>query len=208
MIWLLEELSVEYNLVLYKRDKGHRAPPELLDVQQLGKSPVFVTADGRTIIERSAISAYILKTYDTAGKHAAVDWIKDEILNSYAGASMGPLTTVELLFDLAARHTPWPLVYLARVFRKGIQNNFTTAEFKKSMIYLEGELGDNEWFNGKEFGRADIMLNFPLDYVYARYWVDLEEDYPKLAAWRRRVWERPAWKRGIEKSNGYDLSVF
>jgi glutathione S-transferase len=208
MIWLLEELSVEYNLVLYERDKGHRAPPELLDVQQLGKSPVFVTADGRTIIERSAISAYILKTYDTAGKHAADDWIKDEILNSYAGASMGPLTTVELLFDLAARHTPWPLVYLARVFRKGIQKNFTTAEFKKSMTYLEGELGDNEWFNGKEFGRADIMLNFPLDYVYARNWVDLEKDYPKLAAWRRRVWERPAWKRGMEKGNGYDLSVF
>jgi glutathione S-transferase len=208
MVWLLEELNVEYNLVLYKRDKKHRAPPELLDVQQLGKSPVFVTADGRTIIERSAIVAYIIKTYDPSGKHAPEDWIKDEILNSYAGASLGPLITIELLFDLAAKHTPWPLVYIARAFRKGMQNNFTTAEFKKSMTFLEGELGDNEWFNGKEFGRADIMFNFPLDYVYMRNWVDLEKDYPKLEAWRKRVWERPAWKRGLEKCNGYDLAVF
>jgi glutathione S-transferase len=208
MIWLLEELSVEYNLVLYKRDKKHRAPAELLDVQQLGKSPVLVTAEGRTIIERSAIVAYIIKTYDTSGKHAPEDWIKDEILNSYAGASLGPLISIELLFDLAAKHTPWPLVYIARAFRSGIQKNFTTAEFKKSMTFLEGELGDDEWFNGKEFGRADIMFNFPLDYVYMRNWVDLEKEYPKLAAWRKRVWERPGWKRGLEKGNGYDLAVF
>jgi glutathione S-transferase len=195
-------------LVLYKRDKGHRAPPELLDVHQLGKSPVFVTADGRTIIERSAISAYILKTYDTTGKHAPSDWVKDEILNSYAGASLGPLTTVELMFDLAAKHTPWPLVYIARAFRKGIQRDFTTGEFKKSMTLLEGELGDNEWFNGKEFGRADIMLSYPIDEIYMRKWADLEKDHPKISAWRQRVWERPAWKRGLEKGNGYDLTVF
>lgn len=208
MIWLLEELDVEYNLLLYKRDKGHRAPPELLDVQQLGKSPVFVTADGRAIIERSAICAYILKTYDATGKHAASDWVNDEILNSYAGASLGPLTAIELLFDIASKHTPWPLVYLARAFRKGVQKNFTTAEFKKSMTFLEGELGANEWFNGAEFGRADIMLNFPIDYIYMRKWLDLEKDYPKLAAWRQRVWERPAWKKGMEKGNGYDLTIF
>jgi glutathione S-transferase len=208
MIWLLEELNVEYNLVLYKRNEKHRAPPELLDVQQLGKSPVFVTAEGRAIIERSAIVAYIIKTYDDTGAHAPEDWIKDEILNSFAGASLGPLTSIELLFDLAAKHTPWPLVYIARAFRKGIQKNFTTAEFKKSMTFLEDELGDNEWFNGKEFGRADIMFTFPIDYIYMRKWMDLEKDHPRIAAWRRRVWERPAWKRGLEKGNGYDLALF
>jgi glutathione S-transferase len=118
------------------------------------------------------------------------------------------VTAIELLFDLAAKHTPWPLVYIARALRKGVQKNFTAAEFKKSMTYLEGELGDNEWFNGKELGRADVMLHFPLDNFYARKWVDLEKDYPKLAAWRTRVWERPAWKRGLEKGNGYDLGKF
>ena len=208
MIWLLEELNVEYNLVLYKRNEKHRAPPELLEVQQLGKSPVFVTAEGRAIIERSAIVAYIIKTYDGTGAHAPEDWIKDEILNSFAGASLGPLTSIELLFDLAAKHTPWPLVYIARLFRKGIQKNFTTAEFKKSMTFLEDELGGNEWFNGKGFGRADIMFTFPIDYIYMRKWMDLEKDYPRIAAWRRRVWERPAWKRGLEKGNGYDLTLF
>ncbi|KAN0099747.1 glutathione S-transferase [Hyaloscypha variabilis] len=209
MIWLLEELNVEYNLVLYQRDKGHRAPPELRNINQLGKSPVFVTTDGRPIIERSAISAYILKTYDTTGKHAAEDWVKDEILNSFAGATLGPLTAIELLFDLATKHTPWPLVYIARGFRKGVQKTFTTAEFKQSLEFLERELGDNEWFNGKEFGRADVMMNFPIDYIYMRKWVDNPElHYPKVTAWRQRVWERPAWKRGIEKGNGYDLAMF
>jgi glutathione S-transferase len=41
-----------------------------------------------------------------------------------------------------------------------------------------------------------------------RKWMDLEKDHPRIAAWRRRVWERPAWKRGLEKGNGYDLTLF
>jgi glutathione S-transferase len=36
-------------------------------------------------------------------------------------------------------------------------------------------------------------------------WVDLEGEWPRLAAWRKRILERDAWKRGMEKGNGYDL---
>jgi len=39
-----------------------------------------------------------------------------------------------------------------------------------------------------------------------RRWIDFEKDYPRLAAWRQRIKERPAWKRGLEKGNGYDTS--
>lgn len=80
------------------------------------------------------------------------------------------------------------------------------GEFKKALAYLEGELGDEEWFNGKYPGMSDLMVTFPVDMIADRKWLDLEKDFPKLAAWRDRVRERPAWKRGIEKGNGYDLT--
>mgnify|MGYP003465888739 FL=1 len=41
ILWLLEELGVEYRIVRYQRDKGTGlAPPELLAVHPLGKAPV------------------------------------------------------------------------------------------------------------------------------------------------------------------------
>ena len=42
IVWLLEELGVEYEIKRYGRDRQTgRAPPELLDVHPLGKAPVI-----------------------------------------------------------------------------------------------------------------------------------------------------------------------
>ncbi|MDG2680078.1 glutathione S-transferase, partial [Vibrio parahaemolyticus] len=42
IIWLLEELNVEYEIVPYVRDKvTFMAPPELKSVHPLGKSPLL-----------------------------------------------------------------------------------------------------------------------------------------------------------------------
>jgi glutathione S-transferase len=119
---------------------------------------------------------------------------------------LGPTTAIELLFDLAAKHTPWPLSYITKGIRGQMQKNYTGPELKKAMVFLESELGDAEWFNGKEFGRSDVMLSWPFDTAAQRKWINFEKDYPKLAAWRQRIQDRPAWKRGIEKGNGYDTN--
>jgi glutathione S-transferase len=206
VLWLLEELGIEYNLVLYKRDKGHRAPPEMENVQELGKAPMLVTSDGLVIIESSAVIAYLIKTYDTDGKFTTEDWIRDETLTSFAGATLGGLISVEMLFDVAAKHTPWPLVYLSRALQKGIRNNFTNKEFRKDLGYLEKELGGEEWFNGKSFGRSDVMLSWPMDMIAQRGWVDFKKQYPRIGAWRERIESRSAWKSALEKGGSYNLA--
>lgn len=61
---------------------------------------------------------------------------------------------------------------------------------------------------GSHLGRADIMLEFPMAMVKQRKWVDLEREFPALDAWQKRYYERPAWKKSIEKGNGYDLTTF
>ena len=206
MLWLLEELGAEYNLKLYSRTaKTYRAPPELREVQELGKSPILVTPDGRTITETSAIVLYLLTDLDPTGRFAASDEIRDETLTSFAGASLGPVLALELIFDLAAKHTPWPASYLMRLIRKSIQNNFTMKELTADLSFLEKELGDREWFNGVELGRSDVMLSWPFDMIAQRGWVSFDE-YPKIHAWRERIQQRPAWRRALEKGNGYDLT--
>jgi glutathione S-transferase len=62
VLWLLEELGCEYQLLKYQRDPHTLlAPPELRRVHPLGKSPV-ITDGARTIAESGAIIEYLLDT--------------------------------------------------------------------------------------------------------------------------------------------------
>jgi glutathione S-transferase len=73
--------------------------------------------------------------------------------------------------------------------------------------YLDEELGEQEYFMGKEPGRADFMISWPLDMISQNGWIDVTR-FPKVKAWHERCHARPAWKRGLEKGNGYVLTCF
>src|SRR4029078_4596283 len=62
VLWLLEELGVEYDVVRYQRQSDMRAPAELRAIHPLGKSPVVIDG-GNTIAETGAIVEYILDSY-------------------------------------------------------------------------------------------------------------------------------------------------
>lgn len=116
---------------------------------------------------------------------------------------------VELLVEMVTKRTPWPLSYLPGLILGGLRKGLTGPARKKQLTVLEGELGDKEWFSGRENpGRADFMISFPFDMLAHRKWVDFDNEYPKLGAWRKRVLERDAWKRGLMKGNGYYLGAF
>ncbi|CAG8953877.1 hypothetical protein HYFRA_00010838 [Hymenoscyphus fraxineus] len=204
ILWLLEELDVEYNHVAYTRVQG-RAPPELAKIHPLGKSPTFVNKDGRVIIESSVIISYIIDTYDTSHKFAVADQIRSDEISAFASATLAPITSTEILFELIHKNTPWPFSYLTGALRSKIQNLFSMGEMRKGLRYLQSELGDEEWFNGGHPGKSDFLVTFPVDLIAERRWIDLGKEFPRLAAWRGRVRERPAWKRGLEKGNGYEL---
>ncbi|HEX8785773.1 MAG TPA: glutathione S-transferase N-terminal domain-containing protein, partial [Telluria sp.] len=63
ILWLLEELGLDYEIKKYQRDpKTMLAPPELRAVHPLGKSPVI--SDGATVVaESGAIIEYLVGRY-------------------------------------------------------------------------------------------------------------------------------------------------
>src|SRR5690349_11211 len=63
VLWMLEELGLDYEITHYKRDAQTRlAPPELKQVHPLGKSPV-VEDEGRIFAESGAILEYFAERY-------------------------------------------------------------------------------------------------------------------------------------------------
>src|ERR1700722_13170116 len=63
ILWLLEELGVPYEMKRYQRaPKTRLAPPELVAIHPLGKSPVISDGDLK-IAESGAIVDYLIRTY-------------------------------------------------------------------------------------------------------------------------------------------------
>src|ERR1039458_9837616 len=63
IVWLMEELGLDYEIVRYQRDvTTNLAPPELKAVHPLGKSPV-ITDGPITIAESGAIVEYVVARY-------------------------------------------------------------------------------------------------------------------------------------------------
>lgn len=68
-VWLLEELGIPYDLVYGKREQN-KAPSNFKSMHGMGKAPMLVLEDGKTIlVESTAICDYIVSAAaDTAKK--------------------------------------------------------------------------------------------------------------------------------------------
>src|ERR687898_765272 len=62
VLWMLEELGLDYEVKLYKRGPTMQAPESLRAVHPLGKSPV-ITDGAETLAESGAILEYLVETY-------------------------------------------------------------------------------------------------------------------------------------------------
>src|SRR3546814_9880181 len=63
ILWLIEEIGAPYAIKFYDRNpQTNLAPPELLAVHSLGKSPV-IEDEGRVVVESGAITEYLCERH-------------------------------------------------------------------------------------------------------------------------------------------------
>ena len=102
VLWLLEELDLEYEVKRYERDPNTMlAPASLRAVHPLGKSPV-ITDEGLTLAESGAIVEYLVDRY--GGERLAPPLGTPERLRytywlHYAEGSAMPPLLLKLVFD-------------------------------------------------------------------------------------------------------------
>lgn len=133
IIWLLEELKVDYEVKQYMRVKG-RAPAELKKISPLGKSPVITDGD-LVVAESAAILEYIVSKYDTARKYQpASDSQTDAERRAYTfwmhfaeGSMMGTLV-LKQVFATARPQIPMLVRYIFDQIVKGLDTQYTGEE--------------------------------------------------------------------------------
>ncbi len=207
ILWLLEELGLDYDIKRYQRDpKTMLAPPELRRIHPLGKSPVITDGD-LTLAESGAIVEYLVGRYgngrlvpaaDTPEKLRYTYWLH------YAEGSMMPPLLMKLIFDRIER-APMPFFAkpIARAIAKKTKASFIEPNINRHLDYMEAELGKAAWFAGETFSAADIQMSFPLEAATVRGGLNLSR--PKLMTFLDRIHSRPAYKKAIERGGEYQL---
>ena len=207
ILWLLEELGLPYEIKRYQRDpKTMLAPPELRAVHPLGKSPV-VTDDTLTLAESGAIIEYLADRY-SQGRLIPAPGTSERLRSNYwlhyaEGSAMPPLLLKLVFKHVETARAPFFVRPVAKGIAGKVQQSFVDPQIALHLSYMEGELAKADWFGGAEFGVADIALSFPLEAAAARG--GLDDRYPRLQAFLRRIHARPAYQHALERGGEYSL---
>jgi glutathione S-transferase len=207
VLWLLEELDIEYEVKRYDRDpKTMLAPASLREVHPLGKSPV-ITDGILTLAESGAIIEYLVERYGN-GRLIPPLGTPERLRYTYwlhyaEGSAMPPLL-LKLVFDQIEKGPiPFFVRPIAQAIVRRVKNSFIEPQIAQHLDYQEAELGKSAWFAGNEFTAADIQMSFPLEAAAAR--AGLDASRPKLMAFLDRIHTRPAYQRALERGGTYEL---
>ena len=188
ILWLLEELGLDYTIVRYEREaKTNLAPSELLTLHPLGKSPM-IEMDGRLISESAAIIEVICAKYGkqmipAADTDAYITHM--ESMHFAEGSVMTPI-----LLDLYTAK----LGDAAAPLQPRIKSELT-----KHFAYMEQTLRPSGHWVSDDLSATDIILSFPATIVLQ---YGMANQFPKVAAFVDWMQNRRAFKAALTRGGG------
>ncbi|SFK61547.1 glutathione S-transferase family protein [Shimia haliotis] len=188
IMWLLEEIGADYELIAYHRDpKTRLAPPELKEIHPLGKSPV-IEMNGRVISESAAIVERICYRHaphmiPEAGTASYVQHL--ELMHFAEGSAMLPPLLglyTSMLGEAAAPLQP-------RI----------TSEMDNHFSYMDSLLRPSGHFVLDDLSAVDVMMIFPAEIAVRGQGA---KAYPALARFVEAMHARPAFQRAKARDEG------
>jgi glutathione S-transferase len=207
VLWLLEEIGLDYEVRRYQRDpKTMLAPPELRAVHPLGKSPV-IEDGGQTLAESGAIVEYLAERYGEGRLVPAAgtpERMRYRYWMHFAEGTAQPPLLLKLLFDrVETGPMPFFVRPVARAIARRAKEGYVQPNIDRNLDFMESELAQREWFAGARFSAADVQMSFPLEAAAMRGGLDARR--PRLMSFLERIHARPAYRRAIEKGGTYAL---
>lgn len=208
VLWLLEELGLDYEIKHYQRDPATMLAPESLrQVHPLGKSPVITEGDV-TVAESGAIIEYLIERHGN-GRLVPVAGSPERLRYRYwlhfaEGSAMPPLLLKLVFMTIMQAKMPFFAKPIARGISGRVLNTLVDPNLKRQLDFMEAELGKSEWFAGSEFTAADIQMSFPLEAAAQR--AGLDASRPRLMAFLKKIHARPAYARALERGGPYSFA--
>ena len=186
IVWLMEELGLEYRIERFRREPSGAAPEALRAIHTLGKAPVIRDGD-MVLAESGAIVDYIVHRYGhgrLAVRPDAPEYARYLYWLHFAEGSLMSLMLIALVLSRVPEASASPVK--ARVL----------ARMQHMLSFVDSELGEGPWFAGAEFSAADVMMAFP--FTTMRLFLDYDlAPYANVLAYLKRVEARPAYRKAM-----------
>ena len=187
IVWLCEELGLDYDLVRYDRDPVTRmAPAEYRALHPMGIAPVITEGD-LALAETGAIVDYIVARHGGAGLTVPPDapgypdylfWL--HVVNG----TLMPGEMVGMILSMVAPE---------------VDAGLFAARGDRVIAMAEDRLGKAPYLAGDRLTAADIMMVFSLTTMRAFRPRDLAP-FPNIRAYLQRIGERPAYRNAMAKA--------
>ncbi|MEO0612574.1 MAG: glutathione S-transferase [Pseudomonadota bacterium] len=212
ILWLLEELGLDYTVEHYSRDpETNLAPASLRAVHPLGKAPVIVdtgTSPATTVSETGTIVEYLIDRYGQGQLKPADDGpaaLRYRHWLHYAeGSLMLPLLLKLVMTRIATAPMPFFAKPIAKSLAAKVNESFVDPNIKLHFDYVEAELAHGDFFAGNELTGADIMMSFPLEAAAMRS--GAADTRPRLKAYLQKIHARPAYQAALAKGGPYEYA--
>lgn len=204
ILWLLEELELDYEIVRYERDKTTSlAPKALYDIHPLGKSPVITDGD-LTVAETGAIIEYILDAYDQEGRlhplEPGAELRAHRYWLHYAEGSAMTNLLLKLVFSRLPERAPRLVRPLVKRVAESAQDSFIDPRIEEHVVWWVDNLQTTSFFVGDRLTASDIIMSFPLEAAATRF--DMRP-YPVIQRFLNTIHDRPAYVRALERGGDY-----
>jgi len=193
VLWLLEELGLDFEIRQYSIRDGSLRTPEFRALSPAGRVPVL-EHHGDVWFESAAIVQLLCETYPEAGLAPApgeTDRARYLEMLSYA-ETVGCLLESLNLNQVFLRPPARPSVPVVRLLNARLRAAFAAMETRI----------DGASLLRSGFSSADIMFGYGFE--LARYYVDLEQ-YPRLMAYWDGLRGRAAYTRAKARDGEQDI---
>ncbi|EED22380.1 glutathione S-transferase, putative [Talaromyces stipitatus ATCC 10500] len=220
ILWILEALSIPYQLKTFKRGKDMLAPPELKAVHPLGKSPVITVerpeySQPLVLAESGAIVEYLLNHFGGEEKVSCPkteEWLRYRFYMHYVEGSLMPQMVTALIVD-RVRNAPVPFFIkpIPRMVADKIQTSYLDRQFEVHFPFLESQLksapGTSEGVRGglcgAKFNAADMLMSFPVMAATKRGLIT-QDKFPEIVAFAERLMKDPVYLSAVKKIEEVD----
>ena len=189
IVWLCEELELDYDLKLYDRRVDNlMAPDEYKALHPMGIAPVIKDGD-LVLAESGAICGYLNRRYGGGRMSPSPD---------------DPDFTDYLFFVHWSNATFMAslMMQLAVTLTGGMDKPdalFVKERVERSWALAESRVSDSEFFGGRRLTTADILMVYILTTARAFAGVSLD-NFPNIKAYLQRIGARPAYQRAMAKA--------
>ncbi len=214
ILWMLEELGMEYEIIVYERDlETLQGPESLRNIHPLGKSPVITDDNGGkeiVIAESGAIVEYLLQAYGEKSPFFKPESGSQEERNyrywlHFSEGSLMPPLLLRLIFDrIKKAKVPFFVKPITKAVADKVLSEFVNPNIQRLLDLIETSLKGKRWLLEDQLSGADIQMSFPLETCVARGLID--ENYTCIKSYVERIHQLPAYKAALKKGGKYEFA--